>query len=123
MDDDGDVDVVISNLDAEPAVLRNDGGNANHWLTVSLRGTRSNRQGIGAVVNVVDELGRTRSGIYSTASSYQSGSDPRVDLGLGGARTVRRVEVRWPSGTVQVLTDIAADRVLVIVEPASAGQQ
>jgi hypothetical protein len=119
LDDDGDIDVVIANLDAEPAVLRNDGGNANHWLTVSLRGTRSNRDGIGAIVSVVDEHGRTQSGICSTASSYQSASDRRVHFGLGGARMLRRVEVRWPSGTLQVLKDIAADRILEIVEPPS----
>ena len=61
--------MVISNLDAEPTILRNDGGNANGWLTVQLRGTRSNRQGIGAIVSVVDELGRSWSGISSTAST------------------------------------------------------
>jgi hypothetical protein len=119
LDDDGDIDVVIANLDAEPTVLRNDGGDANHWLTVSLRGTRSNRDGIGAIVSVVDEHGRTRSGICSTASSYQSASDRRVHFGLADARMLRRVEVRWPSGTLQVLKDIAADRILEIVEPPS----
>jgi hypothetical protein len=119
LDDDGDIDVVVANLDAEPAILRNDGGNANHWLTVSLRGTRSNRQGIGAIVSVFDEHGRIRSGICSTASSYQSGSDSRVHFGLPDSRILRRIEVRWPSGTLQVLKDIAADRILEIVEPPS----
>ena len=117
-DDDGDVDIVIANLDGPPTLLRNEEGNANHWLTVSLRGTRSNRQGIGAIVSVVDEHDLTRSGICSTTSSYQSASDGRVHFGLGGAKTVRRVEVRWPGGAVQVLKEIAADRILEIVEPA-----
>jgi hypothetical protein len=90
---------------------------------VSLRGTRSNRHGIGAIVSVVDEHGRTRSGICSTASSYQSGSDPRVHFGLADARILRRIEVRWPSGTLQVLKDIAADRILEIVEPPSDVRQ
>jgi enediyne biosynthesis protein E4 len=120
LDDDGDVDIVILNLDGEPTLLRNDGGNANHWLTVSLRGTRSNRNGIGAIVRVVDEGGRTQSGICSTTSSYQSASDRRVHFGLAGAKTVRRIEVHWPSRTMQVLTDIAADRILEIVEPPSS---
>lgn len=119
LDDDGDVDIVIGNLDAEPTILRNDGGNANHWLTVSLRGTRSNRDGIGALVTVVNEDGRTRSGICSTASSYQSGSDRRVHFGLADAARLRRVEVRWPGGTLQVLSDVATDRVLEVVEPAA----
>jgi enediyne biosynthesis protein E4 len=117
LDDDGDVDIVIANLDAGPTVLRNDGGNTNHWLTVSLRGTRSNRQGIGAVVTVVDHRGRAQSGICSTASSYQSASDRRVHFGLGDSKGAQRVEVRWPSGAVQVMTNVTADRILEIVEP------
>lgn len=116
IDDDGDVDVVVANLDAQPTILRNDGGNTNHWLTVSLRGSRSNRQGIGAIVTVLDEHRRTQSGVCSTASSYQSGSDPRVHFGLGAARTVRRLEVRWPSGTVQELKDIAASTIVEMSE-------
>jgi hypothetical protein len=120
LDEDGDVDIVIANLDAEPTLLRNEGGNANHWLTVTLKGTRSNRHGIGAIVRVVDDRGRAQSGISSTASSYQSASDRRVHFGLGDATLVKRLEVRWPSGTVQVLSDLAADRVVEIVEPAAA---
>ena len=116
LDDDGDIDIVVANLDAAPTLLRNDGGNANHWLMVSLRGTRSNRDGIGAIVTIVDESGRTQSGVSSTASSYQSASDRRVHFGLGGATIVKRLEVKWPSGAVQVLTDLAADRVVEVVE-------
>jgi enediyne biosynthesis protein E4 len=116
LDDDGDIDVVIANLDAEPTILRNDGGNSNHWLTVSLRGTTSNRSGLGAIVTVVDDQGRTQSGICSTASSYQSASDRRIHFGLGGAKTVQRVEVRWPNRTVQILGEGAVDRILEIVE-------
>jgi hypothetical protein len=123
LDDDGDMDIVISNLDAEPTLLRNDGGNLNHWLSVSLRGTRSNRPGIGAIVTVVDEQGRAQSGICSTASSYQSASDRRVGFGLGDAKIARRVEVRWPSGTVQELKDVSVDRILEIVEPPGDGRE
>ena len=119
IDDDGDLDIVVGNLDAEPTLLRNERGNARHWLTVALRGTQSNRQGIGAVVRVVDDRDRAQAGIASSASSYQSASDPRVHFGLGDARTIRRVEVRWPSGMLQVLNDVSADRVLEIVEPAA----
>jgi hypothetical protein len=120
LDDDGDIDIVVGNLDAEPTLLRNEGGNANHWLTVTLKGTRSNRQGIGAIVRVVDDRGRAQSGISSTASSYQSASDRRVHFGLGDATLVKHLEVRWPGGTVQVLSDLAADRVVEIVEPPAA---
>ena len=119
VDDDGDIDIVIANLDAEPTILRNDGGNANHWMTVSLRGTRSNRDGIGAVVRIVDEQGPSQSGVCSTASSYQSGNDRRVHFGLADAKTCDAFEVRWPSGTVQVLKDVAVNRILEIVEPSA----
>jgi enediyne biosynthesis protein E4 len=118
LDNDGDIDIVIANLDAPPTLLRNDGGNGAHWLSVSLRGTRSNRQGIGALVTIVDDAGRTQSGICTTASSYQSASDPRVHFGLGEAGKIRRLEVRWPGGAVQVLNDVAADRILELVEPS-----
>jgi hypothetical protein len=118
LDDDGDLDIVVANLDAAPTLLRNDGGNANHWLTVSLRGTTSNRSGIGAIVSIEDERGRAQSGVSSAASSYQSASDHRVHFGLGDAKTVRRIEVRWASGTRQTLTDVQADRILEIVEPS-----
>ena len=123
VDNDGDIDIVIANLDAEPTILRNDGGNANHWLTVSLRGTRSNRDGVGAVVRIVDEQGRSQSGVCSTASSYQSGNDRRVHFGVADAKTVQRIEVRWPSGTVQVLKDVAVNRILEIVEPSAEARQ
>jgi len=98
------------------------GASVNHWLTVSLRGTHSNRQGIGAIVSVVDEHGLTQSGICSTTSSYQSASDGRVHFGLADAKTVRSVEVHWPSGVVQVLKDLAANQVLEIIERSSNRQ-
>ena len=122
LDNDGDMDIVVANLDGPPVLLRNDGGNADHWLSVKLRGTRSNRQGIGAVVTVVDDRNRTQSGICSTSSSYQSASDPRVHFGLADGAKVRRIEVRWPSGITQVLTDVAANQVLEIIESASKPQ-
>lgn len=119
IDNDGDIDVVVANLDSAPVLLRNDGGNAGAWLTVSLRGTRSNRDGIGALVRIEDDQGRAQSAICSTASSYQSASDRRVHFGLGDARTVSRVEVRWPGGTIQVLENVEARTAVQIVEPAA----
>lgn len=119
LDDDGDIDIVVANLDAAPTLLRNDGGNASSWLTVSLRGTRSNRDGIGALVTVVDRSGRTRSAMCSTGSSYQPASDRRVHFGLGAATAVQRLEVRWPSGARQVVEDVPAGQSLNLVEPGS----
>jgi hypothetical protein len=119
LDDDGGMDIVVANLDGAPTILRNDGGNANHWLSVKLRGTRSNRQGIGAVITVVDDRGRSQSGVCSTASSYQSASDSRAHFGLGEASSVRQIEVRWPSGVTQVMRGVGIDRLVEVVEPAS----
>ena len=118
LDDDGDVDVVVANLDGAPTLLRNDSARTNRWLTVSLHGTRSNRSAIGAIVTLTDDQGRTQSAVCSTASSYQSASDARAHFGLGTARAVERLEVRWPSGRVQVRTDIQVDSIVQIAEPA-----
>ncbi len=117
IDNDGDVDIVVANLDEGPTLLRNDGVPGRTWLSLDLRGTSSNRDGIGAHVAVTDDTGRTQVRTVTTASSYQSASAARVHLGLGAARAVRRVEIRWPSGIVQVLTDIDPGQVLVVTEP------
>jgi hypothetical protein len=116
LDNDGDLDIVVGNLDGPPTLLRNDGAAGNHWLTVNLHGKTSNRQGIGATVTLVDDRGRAQSAVCSSASSYQSASDARVHFGLGDAATVKRMEVRWPSGAVQVVEGIAADRQIDINE-------
>jgi hypothetical protein len=116
LDDDGDVDVVVSNCGQRPTLLRNDGGNGNHWLTVSLEGTRSNRAGLGARVTAT-QAGRVRAYEVSTAGSYQSASDARLSIGLGPAARLEGLLVRWPSGVEQRLAGIEADRVLKLREP------
>jgi hypothetical protein len=88
----------------------NRGGSA-HWLTITLRGTRSNRDGLGARVQV---NGQTR--FATTAGSYESANDKRLHFGLGPAKTAK-VEVSWPSGTHQVLTDVLSNQFLEIREP------
>lgn len=122
LDGDGDADVVVANLDGPPLLLRNDNAGGHGWLMVSLRGTVSNRDGIGAIVSIVDGTGRRQMRICSTASSYQSASDRRLHFGLGDARGVRRLEVRWPSGIVQTLENLAANRQLDIEEPRAGVQ-
>ena len=87
-------------------------GNAGHWLTVSLHGTRSNRDGAGAIVHV---NGQTQ--YASTAGSYLSASDKRIHFGLATSTTAT-VEITWPSGTRQVLKDVKSDRLIEVVEPA-----
>lgn len=106
---DGWVDVVMTTLGGPPIVFRNRGGNA-HWLTINLRGVRSNRDGLGAIVKV---NGQTQ--YAQSAGSYQSASDKRVHFGLAGASRAD-VEIDWPSGTRQFLRDVPVDRVMTIIE-------
>ncbi len=114
LDNDGDVDVVVVNMDETPSILRNDGGNARSWLTLRLRGTKSNRLGLGARVEVRTE-GLTQVAEANTSGSIFSASDARVHFGLADA-TRADVEIRWPSGRVQTLRDVPANRVLEVDE-------
>jgi hypothetical protein len=115
-DEDGDIDVIVNELDGAPSLLRNDGGaQAGNWLKLKLTGTKSNRNAVGARVTVrtgaltqVDEI---RAG-----DSYLSHSDWRLHFGLGKARVVEEVTIRWPRGKVEKLTKVAANRVLSVVE-------
>jgi hypothetical protein len=117
LDNDGDVDVVVSNVGQPAIVLRNDGGNASHWLGIRTVGRTSNRDGIGCRV-VVSTPGSTQHFEVNTASGYLSASDKVLRIGLGTAATASRVEIRWPSGVAQTLTDVAAGQTLVATEPA-----
>jgi hypothetical protein len=123
LDDDGDVDVVMANLDERAVVLRNDGGNRGHWLLVHLTGTTSNRDGLGARIKVVGASGRSQFSVATTASSYLSASDRRVHFGLGEDTQVKSIEITWPSGTVQTLSGVKADQILKVAEPERARRQ
>jgi hypothetical protein len=116
LDEDGDVDVVVSNVGQRALVLRNDGGNRGRWLRIRTRGTRSNRDGIGCRVKVTTAAG-SQSFTVTTAVGYLSASDKRLLVGLGSASTASLVEVRWPSGAVQTLRDVAAGQTLELQEP------
>ncbi len=114
-DNDGDIDVLVTNNGQEPQLLRNDGGNRNHWLELQLTGVRSNRDGAGARVRltaggvtVVDEC--------KGGMSYQSAHDRRLHFGLGDVARADVIQVRWPSGVVDRLTNVAVDRVVVLQE-------
>ena len=115
-DGDGDIDLFVLNLNDPPTLLRNDGDHDNHYLLVRTVGTKSNRDGIGARV-IISVGGQTQHAEVQSGGSYLSHSDLRLHFGLGKAERVDRLEVRWPSGTVQVLSDIAVDQVLTVVEP------
>jgi enediyne biosynthesis protein E4 len=90
---------------------------AGHWITLRLKGTRSNRDGIGATVTLTGESGRVQHNHATTAVGYSSSSDRRVHFGLGADRSAREIVVLWPSGARQVLANVPGDRVLDVEEP------
>lgn len=117
-DNDGDVDIYVVNSNQRAVLLRNDGGNRNHWLGLQLVGTQSNRDGVGARIYVgAGELSLMEE--VRAASSYASGNDLRVYFGLGSRSRVDTVRVRWPNGIVQILQDVVADQILTVVEAES----
>jgi hypothetical protein len=115
-DQDGDLDILVVNLNSAPTLLRNDGGNRNNWLLVKTVGQRSNRDGIGARL-VLHAGGRRQYGEVQSGTSYLSHSDLRLHFGLGQAQVIDSLQVRWPSGAVQTLRKVAVNQVLEVVEP------
>jgi hypothetical protein len=116
LDDDGDIDVVVSNVGQRALVLRNDGGNRRNWLGIRAVGRTSNRDGIGCRVKVVSASGSIQHFTVNPAQGYLSASDKRLLVGLGSAATAKLVEIRWPSGVVQELHDVASGQTLVVNE-------
>ena len=113
-DHDGDLDILISTNNGPAYLFRNDGGNRNHWLSLRLAGTKSNRDGIGAVVRVESASGKQWNMVRS-GSSYCSQSDLALTFGLG-KDTTASVRVEWPSGTKQQLGNVSADQRLTVTE-------
>jgi hypothetical protein len=114
-DNDGDVDILVFNMNEPPSLLRNDYSGANHWIAIALEGTRSNRSAIGATVRLTAG-GRTRAQAVLSASSYYSHDDLRLHFGLGSAVAADTIEVRWPDGQTEVLHDVRGGRVVTIKE-------
>lgn len=114
---DGRIDVVVSALGAAAEIWMNESPGAGHWLDLSLEGVKSNRDGIGARIKVVAK-GTTQYNHVTTATGYASSSAGPVHFGLGPDSSAEVVEIRWPSGIVQRLTDVEGGRVLRIREPA-----
>ena len=112
---DGNVDLVIENIDGPPIVLRNRGVPGTHWISFELAGTKTNRLGIGARLKITSN-GMTQTGDVRSGGSYLSQNDLRVHFGLGSATKVDEVEIRWPSGTIDVLRNLAADQFYAVVE-------
>jgi hypothetical protein len=115
IDNDGDVDLLIADLDGPPQLLRNDGGNTNNSILIKTVGVKSNRSGIGARVKVVAgdliQLDEVRSG-----DSYISQSDLRLHFGLENRTKVDLIEVRWPSGLVDRITGVGVNKIVTIKE-------
>jgi len=118
IDNDGRVDAVVTTNDGPAHVLHNDTSTQNHWLTLKLIGHESNRDAIGAEVTIVTPDGQQLATV-TTAGSYLSSSDKRVHFGLGNNATVKRIDIRWPSGIRQTLTNVPGDRIVEIAEPLS----
>ena len=113
---DGFIDVAVNTNNGPSLLLRNN-GNAGRWITVNVIGSHSNRDGIGTQVRIVGSSGSVQYGMISTVGSYLSGNDKRLHFGMGGDRKVKEIEVVWPSGVVQRLTDVATNQILAIAEP------
>ena len=113
-DNDGDLDLLVLNLDDHPTLMRNDGA-VGHWLMVRLIGQRSNRDGVGARITVFSGDGKQVREVIA-GSGFLGGHDPRVHFGLASRSIVDSLEVRWPSGAIDRLYGLAADRLIVLVE-------
>jgi enediyne biosynthesis protein E4 len=114
-DNDGDTDIAVNVRGDYPELLRNDGGNANHWLEILLIGTRSNRDGIGASLKLTSE-GLSHVEQAKGGMSYMSASDPRILFGLGKRSKVDSLDITWPSGQIDKLTNVPFDRIIAVKE-------
>lgn len=116
LDNKGSIDIAINCNNGPCLLLRNQGGDGNHWLTVDTVGVKSNRDGIGARIALTMESGAKQVAVASTAGSYQSSSDKRVHFGLGADQMVQLIEIQWPSGIVQKLENVDANQILRVTE-------
>jgi len=120
-DNDGDIDVLVMNMNEPPSLLRNDYAGANHWIALQLQGTTSNRSAIGALVTVTAN-GRSTTRAVLSQSSYYSHDDLRLQFGLGAQATADSILISWPSGTAQSLTNVKGDRVVAIREGSESAK-
>lgn len=122
VDNDGDVDILVMNMNEPPSLLRNEYAGGNAWVEVSLEGTTSNRSAIGATV-LVTAGGRTQARAVLSQSSYYSHDDLRQHFGLGTVKHIDSIEVRWPGGARQRLTNVPARQVVRIKESSAPVQR
>jgi enediyne biosynthesis protein E4 len=116
-DNDGKVDVIVTAIGSEARLFRNVTPTSNRWIAFHLRGTKSNRDGIGSSIRVTLPSGKLLFNHATTSVGYASSSEPLVRFGLGTEERAKEVEIDWPSGTVQKLKDVAGGRVVEVREP------
>ena len=119
LNNDGRIDVVVSAIGRPAELLYNTSTGSNHWILIQTIGVKSNRDGIGTRIKLTAESGLVQYNHVTTAGSYASSSDPRVHFGLGADAQIKEIELRWPSGTVQVLRNVKADQILKVKEQPS----
>ena len=119
INNDGRIDAVVSTNGGPAHILLNETVTANHWITLHLTGHKSNRDGIGAVVKLTTAHG-SQWVTVTTSSGYLSSSDPRVHFGMGDCPEAASIEIRWPSGIVQTLTNVKGDQQIQVDEPTAA---
>lgn len=115
-DNDGDIDLFITNLNDRCILLRNNKGNLNNWLMLELTGTVSNRDAVGARIKIVS-AGRLQIAQKRSTTGYLSQGDSRLHFGLGKSSIVELIEIIWPSGTIQTIENVEANQVLRVTEP------
>jgi hypothetical protein len=123
LDNDGRMDVVVSVLNGPAKLFHNVTQTSNHWILLQLRGTSSNRMGIGAQIKLTTPDGAQQFNEVTTSVGYASSSDSRVHFGLGGSKTAERIDVTWPSGIHQTLRNVQGDGVVLVEEPAASSPQ
>jgi enediyne biosynthesis protein E4 len=116
LNNDGKIDVVVSAIGDHAELLYNTTTNNNHWILLQTIGVKSNRDGIGTRIKVTGESGLVQYNHVTTAGSFASSSDKRVHFGLGRDTRIKEIELRWPSGRIQVLQNVKADQILKITE-------
>ena len=115
LDNDGNVDIVVEDLDGEPMILHNQGLPGKHWVSFELAGTKSNRLALGARLKLVAG-GMTQTEEIRSGGSYLSNHDFRVHFGLGDANKIDSLEIRWPSGKVETITNLKPDQFYAVLE-------
>ena len=116
IDADGDLDLILFSSGGKPRLLRNDQKSGHHWLRLRLRGTKCNKDAIGAVVNVTLPNSTVLSRTVMPTRSYQSQTELPVTFGLGSAELVKEIDIRWPDGTSQKLSGISVDQLLEVIQ-------